>query len=122
MVQTFTATKILYSKLGSTSTTAQAHPLHLTQALVESAQSRGVKVHIATASGLEFAADSKTPTAVVTTKQDGSQVSIPATDVVFAAGPWTGKLAKRLLGEGAGAAGTIVPRYATINTAHISTS
>ncbi|KAF8610195.1 FAD dependent oxidoreductase, partial [Ceratobasidium sp. AG-I] len=97
------------SKLGSTSTTAQAHPLYLTQALVESAQSRGVKVHIATASGLEFAADSKTPTAVVTTNQDGSQVSIPATDVVFAAGPWTGKLAKKLLGEDAGAAGTIVP-------------
>jgi glycine/D-amino acid oxidase-like deaminating enzyme len=99
------------SKIGTEATTGQAHPLHLTQTLVEVAQSRGVKVHIATATGIEFTPGSKNPTSLVITKSDGSKVSISATDIVFAAGPWTGTLARKLLGKDAGAAGTIEPRW-----------
>ncbi|KAG8748675.1 hypothetical protein FRC10_000066 [Ceratobasidium sp. 414] len=98
------------AKLGDTTSTGQAHPGLLTQALAESAQSRGVQIHIATATELEFAPNSKTVTGVVTIKNDdGSDTTIPATDVVFAAGPWTGKLATRLLGKDAGVAARIVP-------------
>ncbi|KAF8331634.1 uncharacterized protein EI90DRAFT_3123217 [Cantharellus anzutake] len=42
--------------------------------------------------------------------QSGEVTELGATDVVFAAGPWTGKLAKKLLGRKAGAAGDIVSR------------
>ncbi|CAE7147228.1 unnamed protein product [Rhizoctonia solani] len=101
-----------HSKLGSEETTGQAHPFHLTQTLAEVAQSRGVRVHLgASASRINFTPDSdKRPAELVATKPDGSEIVIPATDIVFAAGPWTGSLARKLLGEkDAGAAGTIEP-------------
>jgi glycine/D-amino acid oxidase-like deaminating enzyme len=47
---------------------------------------------------------------VVAETDEGQRETFHATDVVFAAGPWTGNLAKKLLGERAGAAGDIVPR------------
>ncbi|KAF8710574.1 FAD dependent oxidoreductase, partial [Rhizoctonia solani] len=100
------------SKIGDEETTAQAHPFHLTQTLAEVAQSRGVQIHLgATASKINFASESnKVPTELVATTSDGSEIVIPATDVVFAAGPWTGTLARKLLGKkDAGAAGTIEP-------------
>ncbi|QRW27436.1 FAD-dependent oxidoreductase [Rhizoctonia solani] len=84
----------------------------LTQTLAEVAQSRGVQIHLgATASKINFASESnKVPTELVATTSDGSEIVIPATDVVFAAGPWTGTLARKLLGKkDAGAAGTIEP-------------
>ncbi|KAF8759058.1 FAD dependent oxidoreductase [Rhizoctonia solani] len=80
------------SKIGDEETTAQAHPFHLTQTLAEVAQVEQI------------------PTELVATTSDGSEIVIPATDVVFAAGPWTGTLARKLLGKkDAGAAGTIEP-------------
>ncbi|KAG8695965.1 hypothetical protein FRC09_008825 [Ceratobasidium sp. 395] len=97
------------AKLGDTKSTGQVHPRLLTQALAESAESRGVQIHIATVTKFEFAPDSKTVTGVVATKSDGSEITIPATDVVFAAGPWTGKLARELLGKDAGVAARILP-------------
>ncbi|CEL51864.1 Putative oxidoreductase C1F5,03c OS=Schizosaccharomyces pombe (strain 972 / ATCC 24843) GN=SPAC1F5.03c PE=3 SV=1 [Rhizoctonia solani AG-1 IB] len=100
------------SKIGDEQTTAQAHPFHLTQTLAKVAQSRGVQIHLgASASKINFAPDSdKVPIELVATKSDGSEIVIPATDVVFAAGPWTGVLARKLLGKkDAGAAGTIEP-------------
>ncbi|KAJ1309828.1 hypothetical protein OPQ81_006593 [Rhizoctonia solani] len=100
-----------HHKLGDENTTGQAHPLYLTQTLVEVAQSRGVNIHIASASKINFAPDSdKVPIELIATKSDGSEIAIPATDIVFAAGPWTGSLARKLLGaKDAGAAGTIEP-------------
>ncbi|CAE6472794.1 unnamed protein product [Rhizoctonia solani] len=99
------------TKLGSEETTGQAHPFHLTETLAEVAQSRGVKIHLgATANKINFAPDSdSTPVELVATKSDGSELIIPATDIVFAAGPWTGSLARKLLGKHAGTAGTIEP-------------
>ncbi|QRW00104.1 FAD-dependent oxidoreductase [Ceratobasidium sp. AG-Ba] len=97
------------SKLGGTTSTAQAHPRLMTQVLAEDARSRGVQIHIATATGLEFEPGPKTVTGVIVSKDDGETETIPATDVVFAAGPWTGALAKKLLGKDAGVAGRIVP-------------
>ncbi|EUC62181.1 FAD-dependent oxidoreductase [Rhizoctonia solani AG-3 Rhs1AP] len=101
-----------HTKLGSEESTGQAHPFHLTHTLVEVAQSRGVQVHLgASASKINFAPDSdKVPIELVATKSDGSEIVIPATDIVFAAGPWTGSLARKLLGANdAGVAGTIEP-------------
>lgn len=69
-------------------------------------------VHLAAADGLRFADDGVTLVGVTATEnEDGKPIELPATDVVFAAGPWTGDLAKELLKERAGAAAGIVPRY-----------
>ena len=40
-------------------------------------------------------------------------IEIPATDIVLVAGPWTARLASRLLGKRAGAALDIEPRFVT---------
>jgi glycine/D-amino acid oxidase-like deaminating enzyme len=79
--------------------------------MAELAQERGAKVTIATVDGLEFAEDGKSPSAILATDEKGESVKIEATDVIFAAGPWTASVAKTLLGKRASAALEIVPRY-----------
>jgi glycine/D-amino acid oxidase-like deaminating enzyme len=82
--------------------------------MAELAQERGAKVAIATVDGLEFAEDGKSPSAILATDERGESIKIEATDVIFAAGPWTASVAKTLLGKGASAALEIVPRYLCI--------
>ena len=43
--------------------------------------------------------------------EKGVTIEIPATDIVFAAGPWTSNLANKLLGKRAGAVLDIEPRF-----------
>jgi glycine/D-amino acid oxidase-like deaminating enzyme len=103
-----------HQELGDTKKTAQVHPYQFTMRIIKLAQEKKVKekkvvdVFYATAEGLEFGDDGKVK-CVVAKKKDGGVLKVDATDVVFAAGPWTGKLAKSLLKERAGAAATIVP-------------
>lgn len=97
--------------IGTPSSTAQVNPHLFTKSMVELAEERGIKVTIATVDGLEFAEDGKTPSAVLATNDAGEQIKIPATDVLFAAGPWTASVAKKLLGKKAGAALDIGPRH-----------
>lgn len=98
------------STIGTESTTAQVHPFQLTNALMEQAKERGVRVVNGEATGVKFA-DDGTPSQVLVTKEaGGAEEAIDATDVVFAAGPWTGKLARKLLGGKAGRAIEIEPR------------
>lgn len=98
--------------IGQEQNTAQAHPYHFTNTILSAAQGRGVVVHLAAADGLRFADDGVTLIGVTATRdEDGKHIELSATDVVFAAGPWTGDLAKELLKERAGAAASIVPRY-----------
>jgi glycine/D-amino acid oxidase-like deaminating enzyme len=79
--------------------------------MVELAEERGVKVTIASVDGIEFEEDGSTPAAVLATDDSGEPIKIPATDVLFAAGPWTASVAKKLLGKRANAALDIEPRY-----------
>ena len=94
--------------MGTESTTAQVHPYLFTTTLLRLAQEKGVKVTIASADALEF--EGETVTAVHATEPSGNKLNLPATDVVFCAGPWTGEIAKRLLGKRAGVATKIVAR------------
>lgn len=82
------------SKLGDERTTAQVHPRLLTQKLAENAN----KVIYAQAEKIEFNAEGR-PSAVIATGKDGQSVKIDCTDVVVAAGPWAGKLMKKLFKE-----------------------
>lgn len=99
--------------MGTTSSTAQVTPGRFTEAMVELAQEKGVTVTIASVDGLEFSDDGSSPSTILATKENGEPVKIQATDVVFAAGPWTASVAKKLLGKNASAALEIVPRYYT---------
>lgn len=89
--------------LGKRETIAQVHPKLLTEELVRLS---GAKVVVASATSLVFgkAVDGEEEKVVgvgITTSLDVKEVDeeIKATDVVLAAGPWTGVLASRLLGE-----------------------
>ena len=88
--------------------------------MAELAQERGAKVTIATVDGLEFAEDGKSPSTILATNERGESVKIEATDIVFAAGPWTASVAKTLLGKRASAALEIVPRYLCVAFARTS--
>jgi glycine/D-amino acid oxidase-like deaminating enzyme len=94
--------------IGDETTTGQVHPFQMTNALVDAAKERGLNVMIGEATGILFM-EGRRPSGV-TISTDGNERNIPATDVVFAAGPWTGMLADKLLGEIAGRATEIVPR------------
>lgn len=96
--------------MGDEKTTAQVHPYYLTNSLMDAAVAAGVKLTIASANGITFDESTGGVSAVSAVTTEGSDLTIPATDVVFAAGPWTGQLAKELLGSKAGAAADIVPR------------
>jgi glycine/D-amino acid oxidase-like deaminating enzyme len=81
----------------------------MSESLVELAMETGrVKVIMGEVNGIE--SGSLGSNIVNVRLQSGEATELVATDVVFATGPWTGKLAKKLLGSKAGAAGDIVPR------------
>lgn len=95
--------------MGTPDSTAQVTPDQFTKVMVELAQERGVKLTIATVDGLEFAEDGESPLNILATDESGEQVKIQATDVIFAAGPWTSSVAEKLLGKKASAALDIIP-------------
>lgn len=97
--------------MGDETTTAQVHPYYLTNALADEATTSGVKVTIATVNGIDMD-EAGAPSTVSAVTTDGQLIKIPATDVIFAAGPWTGRLALNLLADKAGPAADIVPRLA----------
>lgn len=79
------------SKLGDERTTAQVHPRLLTQKLAEKAD----RIVNAQAESIETGPDGK-PLAVIAKDKDGKQVKLDCSDVVVAAGPWSGQLMKKL--------------------------
>lgn len=88
-------------------TTTTQHPYLFTTSLVALAQERGVKTVYATVTSL-----ARTPsgsfTLTATCRDSHVHLTLPATAVVLAAGPWTGSLANQLLGSnGLGRAGKI---------------
>jgi glycine/D-amino acid oxidase-like deaminating enzyme len=82
-----------------------------TKSIASLAEERGVHVTIATVDGIKFDKDDIKPSSVLATTDEGIEISIPCTDVLFAAGPWTATLAKKLLGKRASAALDIEPRF-----------
>ena len=79
------------SLIGGGGTTAQVTPGKLTRFLVKKAQDSGVSLRVQTkAQGLSFGDDGKVNGVQI--RADGREELLPATDVVLATGPWTGKL------------------------------
>jgi len=99
--------------MGTESTTAQVTPAEFTRSMMDLAQERGAKLTIASAESLDFEADDVTLKCVRAVDEKGETIEIPATDIVLAAGPWTARLASKLLGKRAGAALDIEPRFVT---------
>ena len=102
-----------HSLMGTESTTAQVTPAEFTRSMMDLAQEKGAKLTIASAEFLEFEADDVTPKCVRAVDEKGQTIEIPVTDIVLAAGPWTARLASKLLGTRAGAALDIEPRFVT---------
>ena len=98
--------------MGTESTTAQVTPAEFTRSMIDLAQDKGAKLTIASAESLAFEADGVALKCVRAVDEKGETLEIPATDIVLAAGPWTARLASKLLGTRAGAALDIEPRCA----------
>lgn len=79
------------SLIGGGGTTAQVTPGKLTRFLVTKAKEAGVTLRVQTkAQGLSFSDDGKINGVQI--RFEGKEELLPATDVVLATGPWTGKL------------------------------
>ena len=82
----------VYDEMGDPSTTAQVHPFQLTNAMAELAREKGADIRVQTSvSSINYTSDGKGVESVTyEDKNDGDKKeTIPATDVVIAAGPWT---------------------------------
>lgn len=81
-----------YDEMGDPSTTAQVHPFQFTTAMAELAKEKGVDVRIgASVSAINYSSDGNGVESVTyEDKHNGNQKeTIPATDVIISAGPWT---------------------------------
>ncbi|BGO96298.1 hypothetical protein NBRC10512_000368 [Rhodotorula toruloides] len=82
--------------LGSQDTTSQVHPEQFTRAMVEEAEKLGVKVVYGSVEGAQDRADGGYDLSVSPRDSSQDRATVPVTDVVVAAGPWTGKLLSKL--------------------------
>ena len=81
-----------YDEMGDPSTTAQVHPYQFTNAMAELAQEKGVDVKVGAAvQRINYTPDGQGVESVTytDTNASGAESTIPATDIVIAAGPWT---------------------------------
>ena len=76
-----------YEEMGNLSTTAQVHPYQFTTAMAKLAAEKGVKIILGRVIDIDKANGVKSVTYIE--KETSRTETIPATDVVIAAGPWT---------------------------------
>jgi glycine/D-amino acid oxidase-like deaminating enzyme len=82
-----------YDAMGTPENTAQVHPYQFTTSMANLAAEQGVKITLGTVT--EIKSSSSEHSISFTPKGSSDSQTIPATDVVLAAGPWT----KRLLDD-----------------------
>lgn len=82
--------------LGNQDTTSQVHPEQFTRAMVEEAEKLGVKVVYGSVEGAQARADGGCDLSVSPRDSSQDRTTVPVTDVVVAAGPWTGKILSKL--------------------------
>jgi glycine/D-amino acid oxidase-like deaminating enzyme len=85
------------SVIGTKETTAQVHPRLMTKKLAQLSEQKGVKIHVGTATRIELDSDGK-PRELVVQSSGGVEERLPTDCLVIAAGAWSGRLAKSLLG------------------------
>ena len=84
-----------YEELGTPSNSGQVNPYMFTKTLAELAEEKGAKIIIGSATAIDFKKDSQGIKSVQYT-QNGITNSLPATDILLSAGPWTPKLFPRV--------------------------
>lgn len=85
-----------YDNMGTPENTAQVHPELFTRAMAQMAEDSGVKIVTgAKVTTINKSSDGKSVASVVYEK-DGKQETLPTTDCIVAAGPWTSKLLPRV--------------------------
>ena len=84
-----------YEELGTPSNCGQVNPYMFTKTLAELAEEKGAKIIIGSATAINFKKDSQGIKSVQYT-QNGTINSLPATDILLSAGPWTPKLFPRV--------------------------
>ncbi|KAL9060754.1 MAG: hypothetical protein Q9162_000458 [Coniocarpon cinnabarinum] len=84
-----------YSEMGSPDTTAQVHPYHFTKAMASMAEEKGAQIREhASVSSINKKENGSAVESVTYTDSNGESHTLPATHVVVAAGPWTGRVLK----------------------------
>jgi glycine/D-amino acid oxidase-like deaminating enzyme len=78
-----------YEEMGDPRTTAQVHPYLFTTAMAQLAEEQGVKIVYGSATEINQSNNGAVESVSYTSKEDGSPHTLPATDVVLSAGPWT---------------------------------
>ena len=81
-----------YDEMGDLSTTAQVHPYQFTTSVAELAKEKGADIRVgANVSSINFTSDGQGVESVTYEDKtnDNKEETIPATDIVISAGPWT---------------------------------
>ena len=84
-----------YKELGTPSNSGQVNPYMMTKTLAELAENHGAKIIIGSATAINYAENNQSIVSVQYS-QNGTTKSLPATDILLSAGPWTPKLFTRV--------------------------
>ena len=84
-----------YTEIGTPSNSGQVNPYILTKTLADLAEGKGAKTIIGSATAIDYAEDHQGIVSVQYS-QNGTTKSMPATDILLSAGPWTPKLFPRV--------------------------
>lgn len=77
-----------YESMSDPGETAQVHPYLFTTSIAKLAEEKGAKITLGSVSSIGYSGDA-VESVSYTDKESGEARTIPATDVVIAAGPWT---------------------------------
>ncbi|EME48182.1 hypothetical protein DOTSEDRAFT_69956 [Dothistroma septosporum NZE10] len=80
-----------YDEMGDPTTTAQVHPLQFTTSMAQLAKEKGADIReSASVTSINYTSDNQGIESVTyTSKSTGKTETLPATDIIIAAGPWT---------------------------------
>jgi glycine/D-amino acid oxidase-like deaminating enzyme len=78
-----------YSEMGDPSTTAQVHPYQFTTSMADLACSAGASIIFGSVTAIDYTGPHGVKSVTYEDKETKKVHSLPATDVVLAAGPWT---------------------------------
>ncbi|KAI9813833.1 MAG: hypothetical protein M1827_003623 [Pycnora praestabilis] len=77
-----------YDEMGDPDTTAQVHPYQFTMSMAQLAEEKGAKVILGSVKDINYASNA-VKSVTYKSKETFESHTIPATDVILSAGPWT---------------------------------
>lgn len=80
-----------YESMSGPGETSQVHPYSFTTSIAKLAEEKGAKVKLGSGTGIEYSGDA-VQSVSYTDKETGSPNTLPATDVIVSAGPWTASI------------------------------